>query len=163
MFSYQNKPRLSFKNTQMVSGITQIFTFLWSLVQQSLGLVFSSSQCQLVESCEGQRWILACYTIRLRQSEKEPLSAPKEWQPKVGKAQHTHKRTHTRTSGPRLLTSTNEYAHAQTHTDTHNLPLSYIDVCIQKHTCQGLSTVWAKAKKSAPPLLCFSVCGIPCL
>lgn len=51
---------------------------------------------------------------------------------------------------------------AHTHTHAHNLPHPHIDMCIQKHTCQGLSTVWAKAKKSGPPSVSLYVVSHVC-
>lgn len=153
MFSYQNKPRLSFKNTQMVSGITQIFTFLWSLVQQSLGLVFSSSQCQLVESCEGQRWILACYTIRLRQSEKAPLCtkrvAAQGWKGSTHPQTYTH--THLR---PAFI---NVYkwicARANTHRYTQSAPVLHRRMHTKAHLSGPFHCVSKSKEVCAPPSL----------
>lgn len=110
------------------------------------------------ESCEGQRWILACYKTRPRRSEKAPLFT-REWQHNVERL-NTHTNAHTYTLHVCVYSHPQACVHAHTH--TYNLSHPHIDIRIQKHTCQGLSTMWAKAKKSGPPSVSLYVVSHVC-
>lgn len=71
---------------------------------------------------------------------------------------NTH--THTHANAPHVSVHSRPQLHVHTH--THNLPHPHIDIRIQKHTCQGLSTAWAKAKKSGPPSVSLYVVSHVC-
>ncbi|KAA8588774.1 hypothetical protein FQN60_010119 [Etheostoma spectabile] len=58
-----------------------------------------------------------------------------------GVAGFTLTNTHTYTPHICVYSRPQMHVHTHTHTHTHNLPHTRIDICIQKHTCQGLSTV----------------------
>lgn len=122
---------------------------------------FFSTAGAVILSLGGQHWILACCKTRPRWSEKAPLFN-REWQRNVERLNtdtHTHLMS---VYSHRQSTCRHMCVCAHTNTHAHNLPHPHIDMRIQKHTCQGLSTVWAKAKKSGPPSVSLYVVSHVC-
>lgn len=74
----------------------------------------------------------------------------------------TRSQTHTHIHLTSVFIHVHKRTCTHTHTHAHNLPHPHIDIRIQKHTCQGLSTVWAKAKKSGPPSVSLYVVSHVC-
>lgn len=92
---------------------------------------------------------------------RRPLSTPGSGSTTQGGL--TNSETHTHTHLMSVIIHILKYACTRTCTRSkHNLPQPHIDLCIQKHTCQGLSTVWAKAKKSGPPSVSLYVVSHVC-